>query len=186
MPETNVPTKELSPKFPVLGLLYFQPMHGYDLHRKLEADLHEIWRFSQSQVYALLKRLEAEGLIQSNREIQEKRPDRTTLFLTESGKNAFLSWLNTPTQPSSRAIRMEFLTRIFFASQIGDDDISRIIKEQSRATQNDLQRMQERYDAMTHEEVFSRLGLELRMRQIISILDWLESCELTQSLTARK
>lgn len=186
MPGTYVATKDLSPKFPVLGLLYFQPMHGYDLHRKLATDLHEIWRISQSQVYALLKRLEVEGLLQASRETQEKRPDRSILFLTESGKTTFLAWLNTPTQPSSRAIRMEFLTRVYFAANMGEDVVTRIVKEQADATYKDLQRMHERYDAMTHEEVFSRLGLELRMRQIISILDWLESCELTQLLPARK
>ncbi|MBN1536437.1 MAG: helix-turn-helix transcriptional regulator [Anaerolineales bacterium] len=182
----HLPIKDLSPKFPVLGLLYFQPMHGYDLHRKLASDLHEIWRISQSQVYALVKRLEAEGLVQTNLETQEKRPDRCILSLTENGKTAFFDWLNTSTQSSSRAIRMEFLTRIYFASHMGKPVVEQIIKEQAVATQNDLQQMHERYDSMTHEEVFSRLGLELRMRQIISILDWLESCELTQSLPIHK
>lgn len=186
MSATNTQLKELSPKYPVLGLLYFQPMHGYDLHRKLEADMHEIWRISQSQVYSLLKRLESEGLCQVNRETQEKRPDRSILYLSESGKNEFLSWLQNPTRSSSRAIRMEFLTRLYFASQMGKDVVEKLIKEQTSATQNDLQQMHERYDSITHEEVFSRLGLELRMRQIISILDWLESCELTPLLPARK
>lgn len=186
MPGNFVPIKELSPKYPVLGLLYFKPMHGYDLHRKLEADLHEIWRISQSQVYSLLKRLETEGLCQANRETQEKRPDRSILILTENGENEFLSWLHAPTQSSSRAIRMEFLTRVYFASQLGKAEVLSIVKEQADAIQNDLHRMQERYAAMTHEDVFSRLGLELRIRQIISILDWLESCELTQLLPFRK
>lgn len=81
---------------------------------------------------------------------------------------------------------MEFLTRIYFASHMGEAVVIRLIKEQASSTQKDLERMQARYHGMTHEEVFSRLGLELRMRQIISILDWLESCELIQSLPSTK
>ncbi len=186
MAGASIIASEISPKYTILGLLYFQPMHGYDLHRKLTLDLREIWRIRQSQVYNLLKRLEAEDLVQASRQAQEKRPDRTLLNLTENGKSTFLTWLNTPTRPSSRAIRVEFLTRVYFAAQMGETIVSRLVNEQASATQKDLERLQERYDTMSHEDVFSRFGLELRMRQIITILDWLESCELTPSLPYHK
>lgn len=182
----SIISSALSPKYTVLGLLYFQPMHGYDLHRKLESDLHEIWRISQSQVYTLLKRLEAEGLLYASQQIQEKRPDRTCLYLTEDGKKTFLTWLDTPTRPSSRAIRVEFLSRLYFASRMGKDKFDQLVIEQINATQKDLQRLQEKYDATPEQELFSRLGLELRMRQITSILDWLETCKLIQPLPILK
>ena len=47
----------------LLGYLYGGPSHGYDLHRRVMADLGEVWHLSQSQAYSILKRLEKQGEI---------------------------------------------------------------------------------------------------------------------------
>jgi DNA-binding PadR family transcriptional regulator len=168
---------ELSPQYALLGFLYFQPRHGYDLHKLLVTNLRELWRISQSQAYTILKRLEREGWISSRPQLQEKRPDRALLSLTELGKNSFEIWLYAPTQGSARAIRVEFLTRLFFASQIGEDACSRLLQEQEAATRRDLARLQKRLAEIPSGQAFNRLGLELRIRQLVTTLEWLDSCE---------
>ena len=164
-----------------MGLLYFQPMHGYDLHRFLEANLGEIWRMSQSQVYATLKRLEKKGLVIATRQPQEKRPDRSCFALTESGRTRFESWLFTPTPSSAHLIRVEFITRLFFTSQMGEDVRSQVLQEQAAAIHLDLDLLQKRLGALAPDQVFNRLGLELRLRQLLSISEWLSTCELSLS-----
>ena len=47
----------LSPEMALLGQLYGSPGHGYDLHRKVFTDLGYVWHLSQSQAYAILKRI---------------------------------------------------------------------------------------------------------------------------------
>lgn len=171
-------SSDLSPRFVLLGFLYFQPMHGYDLHRQLQAHLHEVWHIRQSQVYATLKRLEHEGWVTAVAEAQDGRPDRLVLHLTAAGRSHFETWLHTPTPGSARAIRVEFITRLFFACQLSTDLCSRLLQDQAESMRQDAARLQKRLDETPAAETFNRLGLELRVRQFITILEWLESCEL--------
>ena len=173
------PASELSPRYALLGFLYFQPMHGYDLHKLLETNLRELWRISQSQAYTILNRLERDGWITSTAQLQEKRPDRAMLSLTDLGKTSFETWLYAPTSGSARAIRVEFLTRLFFASQIGEDACSHLLQEQAATTRRDLERLQKRLADIPPGQAFNRLGLELRIRQLVTTLEWLDSCELS-------
>jgi DNA-binding PadR family transcriptional regulator len=107
-----------SPRYAVLGFLYIHPMHGYDLHKHLTADLGEIWHISQSQAYNILKGCEKEGWIIATREPQEKLPDRSMLALTPAGQAEFERWLYIPSPGTARDIRVGFITRLYFASQI--------------------------------------------------------------------
>ena len=50
-------------KYPVLGFLIDQPMHGYELKRALSPALPPERRVNDGVLYPLLKRMEAEGLI---------------------------------------------------------------------------------------------------------------------------
>lgn len=173
---------ELSPQYAVLGFLYFQPLHGYDLHKQLDADLHEFWRISQGQTYNLLKRLEKEGMVTAEHLPQEKRPERARFSLTPLGKERFETWLNQPTRSSARAIRAEFLTRLYFASRLGKETCTRLIGEQSNATRRDLLQLEQRLAAVPPEQTFNRLGLELRVRQLRTLLEWLDTCAASLSL----
>ena len=94
----------LSPEMALLGLLYQEPGHGYDLHRKVVTDLGHVWHLSQSQAYAILKRLETKGDISAQEVSQEKLPPRQLLHMTIQGRKKFLEWLDTPSGSSTRAI----------------------------------------------------------------------------------
>ncbi|MBK7453868.1 MAG: PadR family transcriptional regulator [Anaerolineales bacterium] len=86
----------LSPEMALLGLLYKEAGHGYDLHRTVNADLGQVWHLSQSQAYAILKRLEAQGDVSTEKIAQEKLPSRQLLSITDQGRANFLAWLNAP------------------------------------------------------------------------------------------
>ena len=167
-------TSDLSPQFAVLGYLNLQPMYGYDLHRQLRANLSEVWRISLSQVYNILKRLEKEGWVTSTSQPQEKHPARACFSLTETGRALFNEWLLTPTPGSAHALRVEFLTRLYFAAQMGESLSSRLVQEQVATTQRDILRLQKHYDEIPTDQVYNRLGVELRIRQMLAILSWIE------------
>lgn len=176
MRQSSWSASELSPKYAVLGFLYIHPMHGYDLHKHLETNLREVWRISQSQSYAILKHLEKDRWITATPQPQEKRPDRALLELTEPGKAAFEAWLYTPTPGSARAIRVEFITRLFFASNMSNDLCARLIQEQADAIRLDLEKLTKRVSALPPDQTFNRMGLDLRIRQLCSVLGWVEDC----------
>jgi len=163
----------ISPEYPLLGLLSQKPAHGYELHQRLTTDLGQVWRISQSQTYNILNRLEANGTIIGEVLEQEKLPARRRFHLTESGRQRFEAWLNSPSGSSARAIRIEFVTRLYFALARDREFAHRLIEAQISETQVSLQRLRAQMETIPDDQVFNRLGLGLRLRQLSSILDWL-------------
>ena len=168
-------SSELSPKYAIMGFLYIHPMHGYDLHKHLETDLHEVWRISQSQAYNIVKLLKNVGWITATLQQQEKRPDRDLLTLTDLGNTEFETWLYAPTPGSARAIRVEFITRLFFASNLNENLCSRLIQEQADTIRSHVDALYQRLHAIPQDQIFNRMGLDLRIRQLQSVLVWVEN-----------
>jgi PadR family transcriptional regulator AphA len=166
----------LSPEYALLGFLAEQPNHGYELHQRLVSELGHVWHVSQSQVYNILKRLELGGDISGTVQEQSKLPSRLLYRLTPAGRARFETWLDTPTGCSVRAIRVEFLTRLYFASRRGRSNADSLIGSQVKEIRKGLSRLTGLLEELPAEQVFNRLGLELRITQLSSILDWLERC----------
>ena len=132
----------LSPEMALLGLLYKEAGHGYDLHRTVKADLGQVWHLSQSQAYAILKRLEAQGDISVEKIPQEKLPSRQLLQMTGQGRKNFLDWLNAPSGGSTRAIRMEFITRLYFLKKYFPKKILKAFEQQRAEADMHIQRIE--------------------------------------------
>lgn len=166
----------LSPEYVLLGLLNLQPAHGYDLHERIMKELGQIWHISLSQTYNILNRLEAQRYVTGVLQEQEKSPARRRFRLTSAGRRHFEAWLTAPTEPSARAIRVEFLTRLYFTAATTPELAEALIEAQIVDTQNGLARLQAELTALPVAQIFNRLGLELRIGQLASILDWLADC----------
>jgi len=170
-------TSALSPEYALLGLLYQQPAHGYELHQRLVTDLGQIWHISLSQAYNILNRLETQGFIAGNLLEQNKLPSRRQFQLTDAGRERFATWLQAPTGCSVRAIRIEFTTRLYFACLIDQEQALNLIESQIDETQSGVKRLEKELANTPGEQIFNRLGLELRVKQLASILDWLSACK---------
>jgi PadR family transcriptional regulator, regulatory protein AphA len=166
----------LSPEYALLGLLAIQPDHGYNLHQRLVADLGQIWHISLSQTYNILNRLKAQGYITEILQDQEKRPSRRQFHLTPAGRQRFEKWFDTPSRDSVRSIRVEFTTRLYFANTLDAAKVDHLIDEQVAEIQFGLERLRSAITGLPPEQVFNRLGLELRISQLESIAAWLEKC----------
>ncbi|HQV27720.1 MAG TPA: helix-turn-helix transcriptional regulator [Thermoflexales bacterium] len=166
----------LSPEMALLGLLFGKPGHGYDLHRTVIADLGEVWHLSQSQAYAILKRLEAQGDIAAKEIQQAKRPARQLLRMTAQGRRRFLKWLATPNGGSTRSIRMEFVTRLYFLQALMPDRVDSAITQQTGEAALHLERLRGARAALASKQVYSRMSLDLRIRQLEVVLGWLADC----------
>lgn len=167
----------LSPEMALLGQLYGSPRHGYDLHRKVISDLGEVWHLSQSQAYAILKRLEAQGDISMEEIPQEKLPSRQLLHLTQQGRERFLNWLDTPSGGSTRAIRLEFITRLYFLNQYFPEKVARAFDQQRSEAETHLQRLEETRANLPDDQVYNRMSLNMRLEQLRAVLEWLDECQ---------
>ena len=179
MPSKHTYASALSPEYPLLGLLIQQPAHGYSLHRRLTTDLGQIWRISLSQVYNILKRLETHEFIIGQTQEHIGTPARRHFEATAKGVKRFDDWLFTPSGSSVRAIRVEFLTRLYFALAIYEERASHLIDEQITESHKHLEILKSALDLLPLDQTFNRLALELRVRQLESILDWLPQCSPT-------
>jgi DNA-binding PadR family transcriptional regulator len=164
----------LSPEMALLGLLYQEPGHGYDLHRKVVTDLGYVWHLSQSQAYAILKRLETRGDISAQEIPQEKLPPRQLLHMTTQGRKKFLEWLDTPSGGSTRAIRMEFITRLYFVNLYFPEKLRQTFAQQRMEAETNVQRLGKTLTDVPADQIYNRMSLEMRLKQLYLVLEWLD------------
>jgi DNA-binding PadR family transcriptional regulator len=169
----------LSPEMALLGQLFGAPGHGYELHLKVVADLGKVWHLSQSQAYAILKRLEGRGDLVSQEISQEKLPSRQLLQMTAQGRRRFLEWLETPTGGSTRAIRMEFVTRLYFLGKYFPEKMELAFERQRIETEAHIQRLQKARAALPANQIYNRMSLDLRIQQLRTVLEWLDESQKT-------
>lgn len=167
----------LSPEMALLGLLYGASMHGYDLHRKVNADLGQVWHLSQSQAYSILKRLEAQGDVSVEEIPQEKLPPRQLLHMTPRGRQRFLEWLDANSGGSTRAIRMEFVTRLYFLNLHFPEKIAHAFDRQRDEAESHIARLKKVFDELPVDQIYNRISLKLRVEQLKTVLAWLNECQ---------
>jgi DNA-binding PadR family transcriptional regulator len=169
--------QSLSIEFSLLGFLRQKPLHGYQIYQQLSdpSGLGLVWRIKQSQLYALLSRLEGEGYITAELEPQDARPTRKVYRLTERGKIAYEEWVQSPV-PMPRRIRQEFLAKLYFARQDGPKISTRLIGSQRAVCQSWLADLTAKKPSPESGSMQMYLIYQYRLHHVGAILDWLELC----------
>jgi len=118
-------------EYAVLGLLLDGPKHGYELARRFspETPLGEICHLEMSNLYAILKKQEQASNIEAELETQGARPPKRTFHLTDQGRAVFMEWVRAPVD-RTREVRLDFVVKLYFARQLGPDDVSSLIGQQ--------------------------------------------------------
>lgn len=185
MPHNEHHTGNLSPEFALLGFLIGGPSHGYDLHQRFIVELGHVWHMSQSQAYAILKRLESRGDISAQIIAQEKLPARQILQITGMGRRRFFEWLELGIGRTARSIRLEFLTRLYFTQLHKPENVSQIYQAQLDEIESTIARLESLIKHLPLEQIFNRFSLDLRLRQMRLIQNWMAEIR-TQFLIARR
>jgi PadR family transcriptional regulator, regulatory protein AphA len=106
----------MSLRYALLGLLSDKPMSGYDLTKRFEKSLGNVWPARHSQIYPELNRLNDEGLIEI---VAEGPRGRKEYEATATGREAVREWLLT-TEPEW-GLRSEPMLRSFFLWMVEPD-----------------------------------------------------------------
>jgi len=160
----------------ILGLLAAQPQHGYDLLDRFRSRAHlgRVWTLSTSQLYAVLKRLEREGLVVGQRRESPGAPPRIEYTVTEAGLHCLHCWLHEPRpSPSIRRIRVEFLSRLYVARLLGIPSTELVERQRAICTEQRDRLLAERQQAASGVEA---LALDFVIGQLDAALRWLERC----------
>jgi DNA-binding PadR family transcriptional regulator len=181
--------------YALLGFVFEQPRHGYEIYQELLArdGLGQVWRIKQSQLYALLAKLEEEGLLSAAVQMQDARPPRKVLALTATGRAAFLTWRQCPVA-RGRQMRTEFLAKLYFALREGPQPARSLLEAQIATCGAWLAEREpaapppmdsaaagaaDRHD---YREFFAYSVQQFRLRQIHTFLAWLQVCHQNLSL----
>jgi DNA-binding PadR family transcriptional regulator len=158
----------------ILGILIKKEKHGYEIHHHFSSGLGRVWYTGISQVYALLKRLEAAEKVISTVKMQENRPAKHIYSITSKGREAFLQWVYSPLD-RIRDLRLEFLAKIFFIQELNLSGIDELISKQIHVFQEQLRVIKQKNEIS--EDKFDHLVIQFRIGQIEAVLAWLQECE---------
>lgn len=167
----------LTTEYALLGFLRQQPMHGYEIHRRLSESegLGLVWHVKQNQLYALLGKLEDKGYVTIELEAQENRPARKVFHLTEAGHQAFLEWVQNPVKKAQK-LRLDFLAKLYFARLEDAALTGKLIERQRAACQAWLATQHREAEETRQSRPYDWLVHKFRVGQLQAMLNWLDTC----------
>ncbi|AJE44367.1 PadR family transcriptional regulator [Streptomyces nodosus] len=164
----------------VLALLVKEPLHGYDLRRRLAAALGPLGEtLNAGRIYVTLTRLEKAGLVVLEREdLPVRGPRRKVYGLTAAGQQRVAAWMAEGV--GARADVTEFHLKLVAAAESGLADPLALVDAQRRELMRDLAEAQRA--ALAHD-TDSEAGLLLEgiALRLQADLRWLQACERTWS-----
>lgn len=175
----------------ILGFLSTQSFTGYDLKTQcFDRSVRYFWSADQAQIYRTLDKLQQEGSITSEIEIQNGKPNRKIYSITEQGREVLDIWLRT--HQDLPVWREPFLMQIYFAKDLKKADmLDQITYQRSKhfaALQEYLyihdyfleQLKQELPQEIFRDITLKHMTLQLGIRTEESYLEWLD--DLRRSL----
>ncbi|WP_221583658.1 PadR family transcriptional regulator [Microbacterium sp. G2-8] len=110
----------------ILGFLSLQPMTGYDLMRAFGSSATYFWSADKAQIYRTLATLVADGHARIETVPGTHGPDRAVHHVTPAGRVVLREWLAS--DPDRQPPRDAFLARVFFAGELDDAALARLIR----------------------------------------------------------
>lgn len=165
----------------VLGVLSLGSAHGYDVYRHLHDNLRTVWRLGRSQVYALLSKLEREGVVTYRRVEQETLPAKKIYSLNDAGREILHAWVSSPV-PSVRSMRLEFLTKLYFARLLSPESEKQLLLSQLEVCSAKIPHL-EQVRASARADI-DREAVSFRMGVVNASIGWLQ--EILASAKSRE
>ncbi len=116
-------------QFIILGLLAQENRTGYDLTQAFTDEIGEFWQAGHSQIYPLLARMQAQGLIDYERTVAGTKLEKKLYHITAAGRAALSAWIATPT-PELAASKDEFVLKLYFIDSAADERLPEMLREQ--------------------------------------------------------
>lgn len=174
----------MSLKHALLGFINIQSMTGYQLKKYFDESVGIFWSASLSQIYPTLNQMSHDGMLTVEIITQDLSPNAKKYSITEAGREELLGWLKGELEPDN--VRSELLMRLFFSSNISDQQVVGQLKgmiEKSKQKllicQGQKKHIEEEHlgkSDMMHEPVFWSFAADYGIRHEEFIIDWCEAC----------
>lgn len=117
---------------------------GYDIKRTLEQVFSYFYNASYGTIYPTLGKMEKQGLIAKESIIQEGKPNKNVYTITEQGKAAFLSYLQSDIQPVE--VKSDFMLRLFFGRYADPKLVIAWLEKNISQTEQNLKQLYSEYE----------------------------------------
>ena len=165
----------MSLRIAALGLLAQHPGSGYDLLKRFEVSMANVWPATQSQLYGELNRLARDGLI----EVSDVGPrGRKEYRVTDAGRAELLHWITHP--GDDPALRRPDLLRVFMLGQIPADQARAYLTGVAAQAESALARYEHLRDTVAWTDdpadapgdFYGRAALEYGLREAAMEAQW--------------
>lgn len=113
-------------EFVILGLLSHEPLTGYEMKKRMDTTMSLFWSGSYGSIYPTLQKLKDKGHIVSDETTKNGR-DKITYSITKGGREYLQQWLRKPVVKDE--LRYETMLKLFFGSEIGEEDTIQHIQQ---------------------------------------------------------
>ncbi|MDQ1129737.1 PadR family transcriptional regulator [Microbacterium sp. SORGH_AS_0888] len=86
----------MSLRYALLAILRVGPQSGYELQKQFSLSVGHVWHAPDSQIYPELRKMAAEGLVETEDQTRGERGMRRLYHVTAAGDRAFIDWMNGP------------------------------------------------------------------------------------------
>ncbi len=174
-------------KYILLGFLNYHPMSGYDLKSLMEESTAHFWHAYHSQIYTTLRKLEEDGLLESEEiESEEAKLNRRVYTLTDAGRQELAAWQRQVMTEMS-PVKEDLLVRLFFSgSRSKQETLSELVMQRQLHQQKldtytalaaeHLLPLMESSPAMLAESRYWLMTLEFGKRYEALYVQWLTEC----------
>lgn len=162
----------------ILGILSKGPQTGYDVKKVFATIAGHFWQASYGQIYPLLKKLNAGGLVKHKTKRFSKRLDKHIYSLTAQGEESLNKWLRSPVE--THPWRIEILLRLFFGRQVPVAENLRQVEIYQRHKQEELVQLQEIERELREEHAddpdqpYYLLTVDYGKKVVQACLEWCE------------
>jgi DNA-binding PadR family transcriptional regulator len=166
----------MSLRHAVLGLLSSGPASGYDLLKRFEISLANVWPATQSQLYSELNRMADTALVKVAAEGPRGRKEYA---ITDSGIAELRRWM-IKVEPE-RVRRSDMLLRVFFLDLIPPAEAIAYLHRQVEFASSRYSGLEGIKQAVEGEDgslaVYGRIALEWGLRYMATVRDWAQWAE---------
>ena len=163
----------MSLRIAALGLLAQSPGSGYDLLKRFEQSMANVWPATQSQLYGELNKLADAGLI----EVSDIGPrGRKEYRVTPAGRTELLRWITNPADDPP--VRRPDVLRVFLLGEVSASHAREYVETFAKHADADLKRYERLRDSVDWDDdcgdFYGRAALEYGIQNASMQVRWAE------------
>lgn len=170
----------------LLALLSEGPKYGLRLREEFEARTGEVWPLNIGQVYTTLRRLERDGLIESQdgaddsddgtRSRSDDEARHKGYRITEAGQQELTDWLRTPPDLASPP-RDELVIKVLVATKVPGSNVHDVIQAHRRYLIEVMQQWTRLKEYEADFDLNLALAIDAELFRLDSVVRWLDAAD---------